>query len=363
MIISSSEITLSSSRVFASHSEQKTSARVWRGAPPAGEYDNRTGGASGPEKSSSSLLKADLVEISKAAQSSWFESVSEVNKKDEPAMDSRELFKARLLKALLEKATGKKIEIYLPDNLENAEGKEESRPESGGGTTSPPLLGWGIEVHSLETRAEVEITEFKGQGVVTTADGRRIKFSVTAGMSREWLETSETTIRMGDAARLADPLAISFEGAVTDLTEQKYDFDLNADGEVERISFLQEGAAFLAIDHNGDGTINDGSELFGPTTGDGWAELVRYDKDENGWIDEADSIYSSLKLWSKSAAGEDKVYSLYEKEVGAIYLGNVDTAFDLRDAGNTLEGKVRTSGVYLNEDGSAGVIQQVDLAV
>ncbi len=38
--------------------------------------------------------------------------------------------------------------------------------------------------------------------------------------------------------------------------------------------------------------INDGSELFGTSSGDGFKDLATYDEDENGWIDENDSIFS-----------------------------------------------------------------------
>jgi hypothetical protein len=45
-------------------------------------------------------------------------------------------------------------------------------------------------------------------------------------------------------------------------------------------------SGLLVIDKNLDGKVNDGSELFGPSTGDGFEKLARYDEDRNGWIDE-----------------------------------------------------------------------------
>jgi hypothetical protein len=56
-------------------------------------------------------------------------------------------------------------------------------------------------------------------------------------------------------------------------------------------------------DRNGDGAIDHGRELSGATTGDGFAELAAYDEDGNGWIDENDSIYQHLRIWSKDAQG------------------------------------------------------------
>lgn len=65
------------------------------------------------------------------------------------------------------------------------------------------------------------------------------------------------------------------------LTEAKYNFDLDSDGREDLISFVRPGSGFLALDLNGDGRVNDGRELFGPATGDGFAELARYDQDGN----------------------------------------------------------------------------------
>mgnify|MGYP000465316364 CR=1 FL=1 len=54
---------------------------------------------------------------------------------------------------------------------------------------------------------------------------------------------------------------------------------------------LQGGSGYLALNKNGDGVINDGSELFGTASGDGFYDLSMYDEDGNGWIDENDHAY------------------------------------------------------------------------
>ena len=52
------------------------------------------------------------------------------------------------------------------------------------------------------------------------------------------------------------------------------------------------------------------------------------------------------KKWSKDAGGNDSLATLAERGIGALYLGSVATPFSVKDAGNTLQGQVRASGVF-----------------
>jgi hypothetical protein len=219
-----------------------------------------------------------------------------------------------------------------------------------------------VEYDLHESHHEIEQTSFAAQGVVKTADGKEITFSYQLEMEREFYSETNLSVRAGDAV-LKDPLVINFGGTAAQLTDRKFAFDLDANGTTEQISWVQPGSGFLALDKNGNGVIDDGSELFGAQTGNGFAELAAYDDDRNGWIDEADAVYSRLQVWSKSGS-TDQLASLKERNVGAISLGQVATPFALKDGANQLQGAVRASGIYLKEDGSGvGSVQQIDLAV
>lgn len=265
----------------------------------------------------------------------------------------------QLVKLMVEALTGKKIKLVKLEEVKPEAPPAQEIPDPNQASQQP--AGYGVEYDYHETRYEAEQTTFSAEGVVKTADGREIRFSLDLAMSREYYEETDVSLRLGDAARKKDPLVINFGGSAAQLTSTKFSFDIDADGQTDQISFVDAGSGFLALDLNSDGKINDGSELFGPASGNGFQALSAYDQDHNGWIDENDAVYQKLLVWSRDSAGNDTLSTLAAKKVGAIYLGSISTPFDLKDGSNRLDGQVRSSGIYLGEDGSAGTVQQVDL--
>ena len=210
---------------------------------------------------------------------------------------------------------------------------------------------------------EQENTVFSTTGIAKTADGREISFNLDLEMSRAFVGTIQSESLETYNYVMTDPLVINLDDNPAGLSDQKFYFDLDQDGKKDKISSLRQGSAFLAYDKNGDGVINDGSELFGTKSGDGFADLADYDQDGNGWIDEGDDIYSKLSVWTKDENGNDRLMSLKEADVGAIYLGSASTDFHLNDAANNTNGMIRQTGIFLRESGGVGTVQHVDLAV
>lgn len=234
------------------------------------------------------------------------------------------------------------------------------------GQTSEPAPGAVVGTQWVRTTvssafvAEAEHTAFQASGVVKTADGRELNFGVTLEMSRAFAAKYDSISQ--EKYFVTDPLVINLDANVASVSDQKFLFDIDSDGKKENISFVGKGSGFLALDKNKDGKVNDGSELFGTRSGDGFRDLAAYDEDGNGWIDENDSVWRDLKVWTKDENGKDYLMDLREANVGAIYLGSAQTEFSLnRAADNRTDAIIRKTGVYLKETGEASTIQHLDL--
>lgn len=289
---------------------------------------------------------------------------------DAKAEDIGEL-KVTLLRLLVEQLTGRKVEVVDAGKLTGSDAATEPPAALGEaasrlGTTPPAAAGngragWGATYSLEEVHYESEASRFSAQGIVHTADGKEIRLALELNMSREFASHTRVSVRAGDA--LKDPLVINFNGSAAQLAQTTFRFDLDADGAADAMRFVAPGSGFIALDHNGDGRINDGRELFGALSGNGFADLAQHDDDGNGWIDQNDAVFDRLLVWTRDGDGKDSLQGLLQQGVGALYLGNADTPFALKDGANALQGAVRASGLYLREDGGAGTLQQIDLVV
>jgi len=221
---------------------------------------------------------------------------------------------------------------------------------------------FGSRTMQFTTYQEYESTSFHANGQARTEDGRTIDFNVDIMMSRSYMEYMDVHIPAMQNA-LYDPLVINVGSDYADVRDQKFMFDIDSDGTEDEISMLGRGSGFLALDKNGDGIINDGNELFGTKSGDGFADLKEYDSDGNGWIDENDEVFNKLKVWCKGDNGEDILMDLKDADIGAIYLGSSDTEFTIGGADEIRDGVIRSTGFFLKESSGAGTVQHVDMAV
>ena len=252
-----------------------------------------------------------------------------------PEIDEKTLQKIKILVAMIEKLTGRKIKLYLPSSTYDVEVNQKKGQEV-------------VEFTNEQENLDVQQSNFTAQGYVKTKDGREINFSANFEQFKLEYSYSKTS------GKTTDPLVLKLGN---NSSEKKLaEMDLNFDGQNEKFYIGGENG-FLVYDKNNNGYVDDAKELFGPQTNDGFSELSKFDSDKNNWIDENDLEFLKLKIWTTNEQGKEKLVGLLDLNVGAIFLGNVSTPFDYEDH------MVRSSGVYLSEDGTVGTIRQIDIKV
>lgn len=279
------------------------------------------------------------------------------NSTDNQALAQLEL-EVAILKMVVERLTGKKMFFVNLDFNSLQLSIEQFQPKQ---ISGPLGLETSLRIDYSELYEELESVSFNAQAIINTLDGESLEIDFSISQSRSYSVQNNFNLRIGEAFK--DPLILNFDASAAELSEQTFEFDLSLDGLNDAVPILSNNSAYLALDKNNDGEINDGNELFGPKTGNGFNELAQYDDDNNRWIDESDAVYSKLRLWNKSEASE-VIFSLQDKDVGAIYLGNIATPFTLTNHSNEATlGQARTSGIYLTNSSQARLIQQIDLKI
>lgn len=343
MKIANASLQMESGHAEVSHRQVRESLRTWVG-PRRPDFE----GGDPPSA---------LVDVSAAARASQSAEAKAVEDAEVEADSSPEL---QLIKSMIEMLTGRRIRVFsavdIRGGVEAPEVQDPKQPPARGNA------GWGVEYDYHDTRDEAEHTAFSAQGIVRTADGREIRFDLNLSMKRVWHEESSVSLRAGDGRR-KDPLVLNFDGKAAELSPTRFRFDLDADGTAEDVPLLGRGSGYLALDLNGDGKITSGAELFGPQSGDGYADLAKYDADGNRWIDENDVVFERLRIWSPTVEGGGTLATLQQRNVGALSLDRLSTPFELRTTSNDSLGAIRTSSIYLTEDDQAGTTQQIDLTV
>ena len=367
MKIAATDLLLRSDHAAQQRQQSTESLRAWRGQRPDFERQN------------SSALPSVLSNISAAARQALANNpVSAVP----PAPSSAKCNEASaidaaceaaendpfivLIKRMIELFTGEEVRTLDLDELSGSFRSvdlQTSQSSAALSASNSGRAGWGVEYDYHAVREEFEQTSFSAEGTIRTADGQEISFKLDLSMERYYREETNISLRAGDAVR-KDPLVVNFAGTATqlaDLNGKSFKFDLDGDGKQENLPLFASGSGYLALDVNGNGRIDSGRELFGPATGQGFKELARLDEDGNGWIDENDSGFAKLSVWTPAAEGDGKLQSLAELNIGALGLAHVTTPFALRGSQNADLGLIKASGIYLNENGKAGSLQEIDL--
>ncbi|MCC9620846.1 hypothetical protein LPB41_04000 [Thalassospira sp. MA62] len=210
-----------------------------------------------------------------------------------------------------------------------------SKGRSGGGAMRMVSQSINIDLSQIETR----FSGAASNGSISISEFRASIQSVRIDLSQVFQQ---------------DPLILDLDGNGIDTTDLADGvlFDIDGDGTAEQTAWVTGHDALLALDRNGDGIINDGTELFGDQNGavDGFAELAKYDDNQDGVINRQDNVFSSLVLLRTDGSQS----TLAEEGIQSISLSMV-TPVEQRLAG----GDMIAQSSFSRDDGSMGKVGEV----
>ncbi len=182
------------------------------------------------------------------------------------------------------------------------------------------------------------------------------EFSQMIMQERESLRISSQQ----EQVQQSDPLAFDLDGNGLQTTGIKngVNFDINADGTTDKTSFVSGNDAFLALDGNNNGRIDNGKELFGDQNGaaNGYDELSKHDSNKDNIIDDKDPVFERLRLFRIDNSGNQVLSTLNDSGIKSIALGyqNSQKAINQYDT-------VTQEGSFERKDGSTGATGDIML--
>jgi serine-aspartate repeat-containing protein C/D/E len=112
---------------------------------------------------------------------------------------------------------------------------------------------------------------------------------------------SRVDVTIKDASRInyISPIALDLngDGVQTVSVDAGVKFDILNSGTAVKTGWISGEDGFLAIDRNGNGSIDDRSELFGGAVGEGFGTLASFDSNTDGVVDATDEFFTSLGVW------------------------------------------------------------------
>jgi large repetitive protein len=200
-------------------------------------------------------------------------------------------------------------------------------------------------------------------GVQNTVVDRTLGFTVTLNDGDGDPVTGSFTINVKDGNTPSTPVApvvldldgngVAFVAASAGVT-----FDFNGDGVREHTAWVGSGDGLLAIDRNGDGLVNDGSEVVFASNGltDLQGLSAQYDSNHDGALDAADVDFGKFGVWQDAngngVTDEGEFQLLTAAGIARIGLVSDGQAYTAANG----EVDVLGQATYTKADGATGTV-------
>jgi hypothetical protein len=203
--------------------------------------------------------------------------------------------------------------------------------------------------------------DYQMQGQFNIND-KELSLNYNLSLSSKRTDYSKVEI---SAAALKDPLLVQFGAQGLGNIIGQSSFAINQDNILDNLPIFSGDVGYLVYDKNNNQQADDGSELFGPKTGQGFAELAQLDSNKNGFIDVEDQQFEHLYLWQPSGENSqtEQWLSLKEAKIQAISLSAINTPFDFYDQQGEIQAQLRQSSFAISESGLGRGVHQVDVRI
>lgn len=226
------------------------------------------------------------------------------------------------------------------------------------------LAEWGITAINLSLNLTGEDPDQPDNVLFATTD--YVKTDGTTGIVGDVLFSFGPSEIEDD---VAPPIVLDFDGdgkSLTEMADNKVRFDMNGDGIADKTGWIEQGDAFLALDRNGNGNIDDIKEISFVGDKEGAKTdlegLAAFDSNGDGKLSGDDARFAEFRLWfdnngnGQTDAGE--LQSLAQAGVVSVSLVGQATG-DPSVSGKNI---VFNTASFTRANGATGKLLDVGLA-
>ncbi|WOF43891.1 cadherin domain-containing protein [Sphingopyxis indica] len=225
------------------------------------------------------------------------------------------------------------------------------------------LTEWGIRAINLSMTLTGQDPDQEDNVIFATTDFEKTD-GTTGAVGDVFLKFAPS-----DIDDIAAPIVLDFDGdgaGLVTLAESKTRFDMNGDGIADKTGWIEQGDAFLALDRNANGKIDDVSEISFVGDKEGAKTdlegLAAFDSNGDGVLNGDDARFAEFRLWFDSNSNGEtdagELLSLAEAGVAAIDLSGVATGETATSGKNIVYNK----GIFTRVGGGDGELLDVGLA-
>ncbi|WP_088329493.1 hypothetical protein [Lacimicrobium sp. SS2-24] len=263
------------------------------------------------------------------------------------SMDTDGDYRQALKKRLIELMSRRELDWYDPRSIKNTQsdskqGIEQSTPES-----RMMVRETKLDYQAYQLQLELEVKNENGQSQAFSA-------------SLDWQQLNiSSSLTIMSTQQLKDPLVLNFDWQPVRFKGDTA-FDLDNDGNTDRLPTPQGHAGYLVRDINHNARIDDSNELIGVQSGDAWADIRAMDSNGDGWLNHQDNHYEDLYWWQPGSG--KSLFSLTDLKVDGLLLQGAATQADIAPDGEK-QARLRQTGAFVYNTRQLGLMQQFDFYI